>query len=145
MTAKQSAYDRAKDSSAANDGASTKPRQLFCAAHGCPNLWSTSVGHVCRWHAEADPERWPEVTQQQQWDETERARLRGMPKPYAEPPTHEEKREILQRLRTVFDPKRDPKGWAKRLRAQHRRGEKLHGTVLTMARAALFVHTEPEA
>lgn len=139
-------YAKAKakhdSTSGGGEGEGAKPRQLFCAAHGCPNLWSTSDGHVCRWHADAPKERWPEVTEQQQWDETERACLRGEPKPYVAPLSLAEKRAILTRLAQVFDAKRDPKEWAKRLRSRHRKGEKLHGTVLSMARAALAIRTE---
>lgn len=97
---KRSKFDETNDQRAA-DAPAAKPQHLFCAAHGCPNLWSTSDGHVCRWHADAPKERWPEVTQQQQWDETERARMRGEPKPYVEPLSKAEQIAALRKL-SVF-------------------------------------------
>lgn len=125
---KQTAFDKASDQRVA-DGVAEKPRHLFCAAHGCPNLWSTSDGHVCRWHAEAPKERWPEVTQQQQWDETEQARMRGQAQPYAEPLTRADKVAILQQLQRAIDRMRmepvDPRAWIKRLQAKRNAGEPL--------------------
>lgn len=143
---KRSKFDETKDQRVADEGAG-KPRQLMCSAHGCPNLWSTSDGHLCRWHAEADPDRWPELTQQLQWDETERACKRGEPKVFTAPLAFAEKRAILSKLAAVFDQRgKDPKAWAKRLRNRHLGGDKVPRTVLTMARDALtVVHVETEA
>jgi len=79
-------YSQAKakhDATSGDDGG--KARGLMCAAHGCPNRWAVDAGHgrLCSAHAWADPNHWPEITQAQQWDETERARLRGEPQPAA--------------------------------------------------------------
>lgn len=96
---------------------------LMCSAHGCPNLWSTSDGHLCRWHADAEPHRWPEVTQQMLWEETERARLQADPQ--ARPVSEREKREILDRLRTVLTVPKDPRAWLHKLRERDANGERL--------------------
>lgn len=138
---KRSKFDETRDQRVADEAGT--PQHLLCAAHGCPNRWSNSIGHVCRWHADADKERWPEVTQQQQWDETERARMRAEPAPYVEPLRHAEKRAILAKFAAVLDRTgQDPKAWAKRLRHRERRGERLSGNLRTMWRAALGVHAE---
>lgn len=108
---KQTAFDKARDQSAADGGDGYPPGYSppqMCKAQGCPNRWSVDssdkgIHKLCTAHAQAfaDPNRWPEITQQQQWDETERARLRGEPKPYVPPLTWADKAAILQRLRVV--------------------------------------------
>lgn len=141
---KRSKFDETRDQRAADDEGA--PRHLMCSAHGCPNRWSTSDGNLCRWHADAEPNRWPEITQQQQWDETERARMRGEPKPYVEPLTKADKGRIVARMREVlrdFGAPKDPKAWAKRLRERERRGERLGENQRTMWRAALQAPTTP--
>lgn len=106
-------------------GAGNRDSSLMCAAHGCPNRWSIDVGHgrVCSAHAAADPSRWPEVTQTQQWDETERARLRGEPQPPAPAPrrtTDPARLRVLLRRYADHVRAREqaPKRWAWKLKAR---------------------------
>lgn len=132
--AKRSAFDKTRDQIAAeNPHPKGFTPDLMCTAHGCPNRWSSGVGNLCTAHyaASDDKHRWPEITQQQQWDETERARMRGEPQPLALLPlTMREKRDILLRAGDVFERKRadpnfDPKAWAKKLEAKAARGQRL--------------------
>ena len=96
---KRSAFDEKMDQRTADDAGT--PQALMCHAHGCPNRWSVDAGkgRCCSAHAWADQNRWPEITQQQ-WDETERARLAGEDKPlrYVEPLTKRAKRDRGERL-----------------------------------------------
>jgi hypothetical protein len=81
-------YSQAKARHDTTSGdAGGKGSGLMCAAHGCPNRWCVDAGNgrLCSAHAWAEPHEWPEITQAQQWDETERARLRGEPQPPAPP------------------------------------------------------------
>lgn len=81
---KQNAFDKARDQAAADKEEYPKgytPPQM-CTAHGCPNRWTVDsddrgIHKLCSAHAWADKNRWPEITQQQIWDETERALKRG--------------------------------------------------------------------
>ena len=116
------------DSTSGNGGDGAVLQALMCSAHGCPNLWSTSDGNLCRWHSAAEPNRWPEITQQQQWDETERSRMRGEPEPYVEPLTRADKAAVIARMREVlanFGRPKEPNAWAIRLRDRERTGERL--------------------
>lgn len=58
-------------------------RQLLCSAHGCPNRWSVDAGNgrMCSAHAWAGRHLWPQITQEQQDAETERARAAFDPQP----------------------------------------------------------------
>ena len=70
---KQTKFDQTRDQRIADDEG--KSQRLMCSAKGCPNLWSASVGNLCRWHADAEPHHWPRVTQEAQDSITERALL----------------------------------------------------------------------
>ena len=80
---RRSAFDETRDQHTADHLDRRAP--LMCAAHGCPNRWTVDAGHgrLCSAHAWAEPESWPDITYAQQWDETERARMRGEPTPPA--------------------------------------------------------------
>lgn len=118
-------HDSTSGGGGGDDG--SVPQALMCAANGCPNRWTTSIGHVCRWHADAPKERWPEVTQQQQWNETERAQARNEPahEPYVAPLSFAAKKAVLLRLREVFSTGGNSRDWAQRLRDREARGERL--------------------
>lgn len=119
---KQSAYDRAKDAKTADYAGPDKT--LMCAAHGCPNLWSADIdGRLCRWHRSAPKEHWPQVTQEMQWEVTERARLRSIPEELPSM-TLAQKRAIMKRLGAVLEPK-DPRSWIGILVARRDAGERL--------------------
>lgn len=120
---KRSAFDAAADQVAADR--SGPDLKSMCHAHGCPNRWSSSVEHLCRWHAEAKPETWPRVTEDLEWEITEKARMRGMPLFAPEPVSSQRKREILRRLRKVLTEPKDDHAWLARLRARAASGERM--------------------
>ena len=136
---RRSTFDDTRDQSTADR--IDRTADLMCKARGCPNHWSTSIGNLCRWHSAADPSHWPEVTEQQQWDETERARLNGMPKPPAPVLSAQQRRELLQRmgeaLRQMSDQSQHPRRWAQRLQERDQRGDALTATQREMYRSAL--------
>ena len=139
---KRNAFDKTRDQNTADreDYAKGFTPELMCSAHGCPNRWSTSDGNLCRFHADADQHRWPEITQEQQWDETERARLRGESKPYAAPLTRADKARIVARMRAMLHglgSQKEPKAWAWRLRDRESEGGRIGETQRTAWRAAL--------
>lgn len=120
MKARQSADQRAADT--ASD------RSLMCTANGCPNLWSTSDGHVCRWHADADPMQWPRITAQMQDYLTDRAYAAGMDRKPESVVVMSlaEKRGIAERLRVALERSREnPRAWVDRLNAKVDAGHKL--------------------
>lgn len=112
-------YRSRADQSAADD--MNDRGRLMCSAHGCPNLWSTSDGNLCHWHADADPSQWPQVTREAQDHITDRAHAAGMNRPtrQALPMTMDEKRAIADRLRIVLEHSRkNPRAWIDRLNAK---------------------------
>jgi len=142
---KRSAFDNTRDQIAADreDFAKGYTPELMCAAQGCPNRWSVDAGQgrCCSAHAWASRGQWPEITQQQQWDETERARQRGESKPApAMPLTRAEKVEILAQLRGLFTQPRDPKAWAHALQRREAAGERLSDVQRSAWRAAVSPH-----
>lgn len=141
---KRSKFDESNDQRVA-DGVGVPPA-LMCAANGCPNRWTTSIGHVCRWHADAPKERWPEVTQQQQWNETERAQARNEPahEPYVAPLSFAAKKAVLLRLREVFSIGGNSRDWAHRLRDREERGERLTAPQREAWRTVLRSATKPD-
>ncbi len=128
---KRNAFDESRDQRAAED--SGRDRALMCAASGCPNAWAyrpDGTQGTCSAHAWADPRDWPEVTQGQQWDQTERARERGEDRRQWSAPalTLARKREILDTMRSTFlDMRLTMRGqdWAAALEARELAGEKL--------------------
>lgn len=107
---KRTKFDENRDQPVANREEYPKgyTPELMCSAHGCPNRWTVDsndkgINRLCSAHAWADAERWPEITQQQQWDETDRARLRGDPKVQPISLTRAERLEIVERLRIAAD------------------------------------------
>lgn len=132
---------KAKHDAGGGDGEGDKLAGLMCAAHGCPNRWSIDMGNgrLCRFHDGAEKDYWPEITQAQQWAETERARLRGEAKPVAPPLSDVQKTRILNRARNVFAAmaeQKDPKAWACKLRDREQAGEALNERQRTAWRAA---------
>lgn len=69
-----SAPRRSRDERIADDAGAD--RQLLCSAHGCPNRWAVDAGNgrLCSAHAWVGRHLWPQVTQEQQDAETDRAR-----------------------------------------------------------------------
>jgi len=111
--------------------------RLLCTANNCPMEWTVDAGkRLCSFHAWSDPQKWPRIT-----DEliTKQA-LGNLPtfqkvqdavkKPdfNAKTLTTEEKHAILLELRDVVRgfATRDPKDWARRLKAKELAGERLN-------------------
>ena len=120
MNARKSADQRTADS--ASD------RSLMCSAHGCPNLWSTSDGNLCRWHADADPIQWPRITSEMHDHLTDKAYRAGMGHPTKQIPvmSMDEKRAIAERLRGALEhARKNPRAWVDRLNAKVDAGHKL--------------------
>ncbi|HKX41334.1 MAG TPA: hypothetical protein VJO99_09265 [Burkholderiaceae bacterium] len=138
---------KARHDAAAATHSDASLQHLMCAAHGCPNRWTVDAGNgrLCGAHAWAEPEQWPDITYAQQWDETERARLRGEA---SAPPARRTAnparlRRLLASLQQRQVEPRDPKAWAHKLRAREESGETL--TQRDMWRAALAVELAREA
>lgn len=110
--------------------------RLLCTANGCPMEWTIDSGkRLCSFHAWSDPQRWPRIT-----DEliTKQA-LGSLPTfskiqekavkhdPDAKSLTDDEKHAILLELRKVVQSwtTRDPKDWARRLKAKEAAGDRL--------------------
>ena len=87
---RQSKFDQNRDQRIADESGPDK--QLMCTANGCPNLWSTSDGLLCRWHAEAPAHRWPKVTRDAQDCVTDNARRLGNARPVAQSMGRDEKK-----------------------------------------------------
>ena len=102
-------------------------RSLLCGAHGCPNRWSVDAGNgrLCSAHAWAGRHLWPQVTQEQQDAETERAWRNANRSPQPEDhPRHDPAR--LARALSKLSQAKGPIGWAKRLRwCEQERGGRL--------------------
>jgi hypothetical protein len=111
--------------------------RLLCTANGCPMEWTIDAGkRLCSFHAWSDPHKWPRIT-----DEliTKQA-LGNLPtfqkvqdavkKPdfNAKTLTIAEKQAILLELKKVVQgfATRDPKEWARRLKAKELAGERLN-------------------
>lgn len=102
--------------------------ELMCSANGCPNRWSVDPGRLCSAHAWADPVRWPEITQQEQWSETDSVIANGRERSSAPTLTRADKQEILGRLRGMvrgIGGSENPRAWAERLREREESGERL--------------------
>lgn len=107
---RRSSFDENRDQQIADkeDAPKGYTHDQMCGASGCPNRWTVDsndkgLNRLCSAHAWAEPNRWPEITQQQQWDETERARLFAEPSRTGAPLTLQEKREIIKRMQPALD------------------------------------------
>lgn len=121
---KRTAFDESRDQRVANE--TGRSASLMCRAHGCPNLWSTSIGNLCRWHAASEPHYWPEITREQQDAETDRAVYASAERRevYTQPMTLAEKRAIADRMRVALDAARkNPRAWIGRLQERAAAGE----------------------
>lgn len=100
---------------------------LLCGAHGCPNRWAVDAGNgrLCSAHAWAGRHLWPQITQEAQDAETDRARAAfDAPPPVDETPRRDPARlgAALSRLAQ----QKDSLAWAKRLQwCEEKRGGKL--------------------
>lgn len=99
---------------------------LMCGATGCPNRWSVDAGNgrLCSAHAWVGRHLWPQITDEQQWAETERAR-RAMEDQPAANCTRRDPERMAKALAKLAKQK-EGTAWAKRLRwCEHERGGKL--------------------
>lgn len=127
---KRTAFDEHRDQKVAEDyGPRGCHPDLMCAAHNCPNRWSVDGGNgrLCSAHAWAERHEWPLISEQQQWDETERARMNGIGRPRMHAPTQDEKVAILRGLAGAMAKMRlnhaNPRAWVGRLQARAAAGE----------------------
>lgn len=121
-----SSYDQAVADHA--DTAKGYTHGLMCQAHGCPNRWTVDLhGQLCSAHGWADPHDWPEITQREIWNETERIRLREDAPPASV--RHVDHARLGVWLTRLADRMKrcaaEPRAWAVRLRDREAAGEKL--------------------
>lgn len=74
---------------------------LMCAAHGCPNIWTTLSTKLCRWHSAAELHAWPRVTEELQQFVTDAAIRKARPDIAKVPLTREDKQDILNNMRLM--------------------------------------------
>ena len=134
-----SSYRDRADQRIADDFGNDK--RMMCSAHNCPNLWTTSDGNLCRWHAAAPTHRWPEVTQDSQNAVTNRVIAAQRLPQQAAFVSQAERRAILNRLRTAMTQPRDPRAWIGVLLAKEAAGERLSA----MQKHCLAAARNPEA
>ena len=126
---KRSAFDDRRDQATAEDAypRGFTPDQM-CSADHCPSRWSIASTKLCSAHHGAPKLDWPLITQRQRNADTEAILVQQNTVPPVVPKlTRDEKLGILAKLRSLFvdqQPK-DPKAWAKALRARERAGERL--------------------
>jgi len=134
MATRRSAFDERRDQHTADDIGIEK--HLMCRAKGCPNRWSTDIGHVCSWHYRAAPHQWPQITQEQIDAEADRALAAAAGRAPVQPLSREQKTEILQKLLGIA--KSTPsKQWAHVLKARELRGDRLSPAQREMWREAI--------
>ena len=118
-------------------GAKHDEEKIMCSARGCPNQWSLKSDRLCYAHRDAERHTWPAVTDEQRRIIEDIAYANANPPPPVAKVSTAEKREILARLRRVFDRVHDPLGWAKALREREKAGDSLTRAQREMWRAAM--------
>ena len=122
--------------------------RLLCTVNGCPMEWTVDAGkRMCSFHAWAGPKKWPRITDELITKQAlgslltfakaqERATKHDL---NAQPLTTEEKHAILLELKNVVRSfaTRDPKEWARKLKAREHAGERLSKTQRDVWREAL--------
>lgn len=127
---KRSAFETKRDQAVADaEGVPVGfTHEFMCRASGCPNRWAVDNGasRLCSAHATAEPKRWPEITQIEIWNETERARHRGEAEAWQAELDKAEVADGLRQLSTKLHGNGgDPKAWARVLKAREEAGEQL--------------------
>lgn len=123
---RRSAFDELRDQMAVEDA--QRDTSLMCSAHGCPNRWSVDTGHLCSAHAWSEPARWPEVTQQQRDNETQRAIEASAPKVaprYIKPDPVKLRRYLTKLSDGIRNAQRNPRAWSVALKEREEAGEVL--------------------
>lgn len=121
----RSRFDENRDQRTADDAGRDR-RDLMCAAHGCPNLWSLASSRTCRWHTDASPAVWPRVTQELLDAVADQARGASDGNVVHAPRlSFAQKSEILDRLRAALSEPRHPRLWIAELKGKDRAGIKL--------------------
>ena len=124
----------------------------ICSAFGCPELGSITASNVgdasdsnwfCRFHFNETADRWPEITRQRRlfWNDY---REPEKPKVIVTPEYISRVKEELRQFAKSFGSPKDPKAWAKRLRAKEIAGEELSDAQRNAWRTALHHHEEEE-
>lgn len=135
-----------RDQRAANDA--PPDHGLMCQAHGCPNVWTVDAGNgrLCSAHAWVGRHLWPQVTQEQQDAQTERAYRAQFARP--QPVRTINKAQAKAVLRELFASlgvnKGDGRKWARDLQAREDRGEKLTQFQRDAWRTALRYEGRPQ-
>ena len=149
MSANYSPSQQRRDQRIADDHAGDQAN--LCAAAGCPNRWSVSLGNgrgTCSAHAWAPADHWPGITQRELDRETERAyrvasdvpAFRGGPVPCPQ--------RLRDRLRAAvrsLSEQKPGRDWAARLREREAKGDNLTEFQRDAWRAVLPEHAEAEA
>ena len=92
---------------------------LKCSAHGCINNWSVQIeGRLCSDHAWADPKTWPQITGSQFY-----VSKKVEPAPHVKKLLDQEKKEIINDLRSMMNKTVDSKAWAYTLKNREESGE----------------------
>ena len=129
------AFDETKALSAPS--AKSDEEKIMCSARGCSNQWSLKSDRLCYAHRDAERHNWPAVTDEQRRIIEDIAYANANPPPPVAKVSIAEKREILDRLRKLFDRVQDPLGWAKTLRDREKAGDSLTRAQREMWRAAM--------
>lgn len=120
------AYQQRRDQRIADDY--SVDQALMCAAAGCPNRWSVSLGNgrgTCSAHTWAQAEHWPGITQREVDRETERAYQAAVERPPARSAPGKCPDRLRGRLRAAVQTlgeQRPGRDWAERLRAREQAG-----------------------
>jgi hypothetical protein len=138
---KRDAFHQGNDRRVADDHYGD--RSLMCAAAGCPNRWSVSMGSApcCSAHAWADPSTWPRITHEQLYEQTARAQRRaeaGKAEPDRKPDVPRLRSELAALGETIRLRQRDPKAWARTLRDREQGGSNLSDVQRRAWREALL-------
>jgi len=101
---------------------------MRCSAEGCPMDWDIESSRLCsKHHWASDTRDWPEITRvlKEKLADSAIARDRRESEPKKPYPSFEERKRILAKAMTALSAPRDMKGWAKRLKARHKSGDRL--------------------
>lgn len=120
------AYQQRRDQRVADDY--SVDQALMCAAAGCPNRWSVSLGNgrgTCSAHTWAPADQWPGITQREVDRETERAYQAAEDHPPVRSAPGKCPERLRGRLRAAVQSlaeQRPGRDWAERLRAREEAG-----------------------
>lgn len=112
-------------------------RASQCTAHGCPNRWAVSEGHLCSAHAWSNTRDWPAITDAEITKAAQRSNRKATPAQPARVVTDAEKRAAVEAFRSLARGGTDPKYWAVKLKERELEGEQLSNIQRRMWREVL--------